>query len=365
MAAQLLRRSLLTSFKNSNILTQNKVVVSKALLPSQLIFERNYRGSNRNNRIKVEREKKRLEKELENKYGISNRPTFDFHTWIKQNFLKEIMAFQNRLGLNFKDINYLVGAFCHVSYREEIGELVSLSNSNDASSPDVEARLQLARHLPDITCDKLALLGFETATKIIKTHLYQRYKNMNPSISMDVSQFLIGREIISELASNLGIEDLVVMSRELENVDINEAIGEENPLCVKKDILSDSLFALIGAIEMDQGYEKTLSFVEDFILQHLDHVDLTQHIDIEEPHEELMKIFSLQGLNSKVRARTIVESGVDSHFPFYEVGIFCRGKQIGEGTGHSVSVARTNAFKNTIFQSLENEVDFNSLKMNK
>ena len=150
------------------------------------------------------------------------------------------------------------------------------------------------------------------------------------------------------------------MSREIENVEILN-VDERN--VIDKDILTDSLFAFIGAIEIDQGNTETVRFVEDFILPNLDHVDLTQHIDIEDPHAELMKIFSIQGINSKVRARTIVETGVDSHFPFYQVGIFCRGKQIGEGTGHSVSIARTNAFKNTVFQSIENEIDFNSFKM--
>ena len=363
MAAQLLRRSLSMSFTNSNFLTKVKGstkvkgVINTYLFPTHLSFERNYRGSNRNNRLKSERQNKQLEKELEIKYGVSSKKTFDFKTWIKENYLKEITAFQNRLGLNFEDMKYMVGAFCHASYREEIGDLVILSNSNDMSSPDIEARLQLARYLPEISSDKLSLLGFETTINIIKTCLYQRYKNMNPAICNDVSQFLISRKIVSELASNLGLEDLVVMSRELENV----GVDQKNE--IDKDILADSLFAFIGAIEMDQGYAKTVRFVEDFILPHLDHADLTQHIDIEDPHAELMKIFSLQGINSKVRARTIVETGVDSHFPFYQVGIFCRGKQIGEGTGHSVSIARTNAFKNTVFQSLENEIDFNSLKM--
>lgn len=363
MAAQLLRRSLSTSFNKSKFFTQiNKGdgVVNSFLFPSSISFERHYRGSNRNNRLRSEREKKQLEKDLEIKYGIPSKKTFDFKTWIMENYLKEITAFQKRLGLNFSDVKYLVGAFCHASFREEIGELVSLSNSNDLSSPNIEARLQLVRHLPDITSDKLALLGFEVTMNIIKTHLYQRYQNMSSSICSDVSQFLISREVVSELASNLGLKDLIVMSREIENVEILNVV-ERN--VIDKDILTDSLFAFIGAIEIDQGNTESVRFVEDFILPNLDHVDLTQHIDIEDPHAELMKIFSIQGINSKVRARTIVETGVDSHFPFYQVGIFCRGKQIGEGTGHSVSIARINAFKNTVFQSIENEIDFNSFKM--
>ena len=357
MAAQLLRRFLSTSFNKSKFfpeINKGDGVVNSFLFPSHISFERHYRGSNRNNRLRSERQKKQLEKDLEIQYGIPSKKTFDFKTWIKENYLKEITAFQNRLGLDFNDVKYMVGAFCHASFREEIGELVSLSNSNDMSSPNIEARLRLARYLPEITSDKLALLGFEAAMNIIKTHLYQRYQNMSSSICNDVSQFLMSREIVSELASNLGLKDLIVMSRD----------GDKNT-SVDKDILTDTLFAFIGAIEMDQGNKETVRFIEDFILPNLDHVDLTQQIDMDDPHAELMKIFSIQGINSKVRARTIVETGVDSHFPFYQVGIFCRGKQIGEGTGHSVSIARTNAFKNTVYQSIENEIDFNSLKMKK
>ncbi|XP_066920048.1 ribonuclease 3-like [Clytia hemisphaerica] len=364
-AVQLFRRTILKNHnfkKAGNVLLNfpSKIVSNNVGAASQLSFERFYRGSNRSKRLKEAREKKKLERDLENKYGIKSKPEFNFKTWMKENYMKEVDAFQSRIGIQFNDTKMLIGAFAHNSFRDEIGALVSLSNSEDTATADISARLQIIRHLPDVTYDRLSLLGYEVATSIIKEELYNKYKNLTPSICQDVCLFLTSREVISSLAKNIGLEDFLLLSRELDN--LNEEAEESVYVNTMEDLSIDTFFALLGAIEKDLGQTETISFIKDFILPHLDHTDLTKYVEMEDPHGELMKIFSLQGISTTVRARTIVETGVDSHFPVFQVGIFCRGKQIGEGTGHSTSIARENAFKSTVFQCLENEVDFTRLR---
>jgi len=313
-------------------------------------------------KLKAERAEVKREKELEIKYGITNKVEFDFKCWFKKNYFKELKAFEKRLNLEFNDEKILISAFTHASFRNEIGALTVLAASEDTSSSDIPHRLQITQQLSsDLTSEKLSLLGFEAASSIIKSHLYNRYRSLTPSVSNDVWRFLISRQVITDLAQNIGLEDFILISREFESMD--KEIDEEVHLDITKDdILGDAFFALLGAIEMDLGHNETKYFIEDFILPHLDHTDLTEHVEMNDPHEELLKILSLQGINYSVKARTLIETGVDSHFPFYQVGIFCRGKQIGEGSGHSTSIARKNAFKSTVFHSLENEVDFNELK---
>ena len=364
-AVQLFRRtiSMNNNFKRAvpDLLNfPSKIMLNNIGATSELSFERFYRGSNRSKRLKEAREKKQLEKDLEIKYGINSKPEFNFKTWMKENYMKEIDAFQSRISIQFNDTKMLIGAFAHNSFRDEIGALVSLSNAEDTATADISARLQIIRHLPDVSFDRLSLLGYEVATSIIKEELYCKYKNITPSICQDVCLFLTSRDVISSLAKNIGLEDFLLLSRELDNLD--KEVEESVYLNTMEDLLIDTFFALIGAIEKDLGNNETISFIKDFILPHLDHTDLTKYVDMADPHGELMKIFSLQGVSTTVRARTIVETGVDSHFPVFQVGIYCRGKQIGEGTGHSTSIARENAFKNTVFQCLENEVDFSRLR---
>ena len=121
-------------------------------------------------------------------------------------------------------------------------------------------------------------------------------------------------------------------------------------------------FAIIGAVEKDLGHDSAKSFINDFVVTLIDYEDLTKHVNLENPHEELMKILSLHGVDGVTKARTIAETGVDTHFPFFHVGIYCNSYLIGDGSGYSARTGRIDAFKNSVFKCVEGEVDFQMLK---
>ena len=208
---------------------------SAALLESSsFLIHRSHKGSNRYKRQKARREKLKVEKELEKKYGISNRPEFDSKAWMKENFFKEINSFQERLNIIFHDSNFLVSALAHSSFTEELNR----SSQQEEDDVDLKNRFKIMEQLSNVSGEKLSLLGYCSTLRVLKEVLYKRYPNMTSTICSDVIKFLTSRETINMIAKNLAVDELLLVSKEMESIkDIDE---EFHLKFTKEDITSDT-----------------------------------------------------------------------------------------------------------------------------
>ena len=328
------------------------------------VIERGYKGSNRYKRMKEVKDKERLEKELQQKYGIISKPQFNFNSWIKKNYLNEIKAFQFRLNTHFNDEGFLLSALSHSSFSNELklfneshvtSKIEDVKNLEDI---DLRKRFELKNLMSDITSEKLALIGMELAVSVIKIALYRRYPNLTVTACNDITNFLVSRSTVNNLAKNLAVEELILFSKEVENLDVRDQLYTN---FIKEDIISDAFFALIGAIEIDQGYNAAKKFVEDFLIVLTNQEELSKHVNLENPQQELESILEMHGITFKPVARLIAETGIASDFPFFYVGVYCNGLKIGEGSGYSARTGKIDAFKNCVFKCFDQEVDFKSI----
>ncbi|XP_065666744.1 large ribosomal subunit protein mL44 [Hydra vulgaris] len=349
----------------SHIFGKVNVATFKSCFPltSEVLSKRSYKGSNRYKRMKGIRDKERLDKEMQQKYGI-NKPQFNFNNWMKNNYLNEIKAFQFRLNTHFKDEGLMISALCHSSFVDELklfNEHLVTSNKlgKNFEDNDFQKRLDLKNLMSNISSEKLALVGMELSISVIKTVLYKRFPNLTVHACNDITNFLISRNNIVHLAKNLSIKELLLLSKENENQDLNDQFYTN---FVKEDFISDAFFALIGAIEIDQGYNASKKFVEDFVVALIDQEELSKYIKLENPKQELESILQMHGIFCKPVARVIAETGISTDFPFYYVGIYCDKFKIGEGSGYSIRTGINDAFKNCVFKCFDQEVDFKAIQ---
>ena len=115
-------------------------------------------------------------------------------------------------------------------------------------------------------------------------------------------------------------------------------------------------------MEKDLGITVARQFIQDIVFTLIDYTDLSDHVKISNPISELSRILKSHNLKEHCNARIIIETGVDTHFPVFVVGIYYGDQKIGEGSGYSVKTAKTDAFENTVFSILEDNVDLKSLK---
>lgn len=324
---------------------------------------RQYLGSNRNKRSKAVNKKLDLERQLEHEYGIGTIPGFSLKEWFKTNYFSEFNAFQARLNIKFNKNALLISAFAHPSFVDELDVM-----QRDTLSPDTDAdmlrRFEINdERAPEMSYQKLSLLGYNATASAIKDAIYAKYPNITPSICNDIYTFLVSRDTIGMVAKNLGMDELVLLSRELDEFDSGDNLDSELHLKFsKEDLLCDTFYSVVGAIEVDLDHPAAKSFVNDFVVVLMNFEDLSEHVQLQDANGELRKILSLNEVYGRTNARTILEAGVETDFPFFQAGVYINGCQVGLGSGYSASTAREDAFRNAVFSCLEGDVEFTRLR---
>jgi len=109
-------------------------------------------------------------------------------------------------------------------------------------------------------------------------------------------------------------------------------------------ILADCFEAVIGAIYLDQGYEKAKDFIYKHILNKIDHIlEEESWRDPKSYAQELIQ--KIDGVTPVYR--TMKEDGPD-HDKTFTVGIYVGDSLKGVGTGHSKQEAQTLAAKEAV-----------------
>ena len=217
---------------------------------------------------------------------------------------------KNKLGFEFNNIDLLVTALTHRSYVNEH------KNAHEHN-------------------ERLEFLGDAVLELVSSDFLYRNY-NEPEGIMTAVRAALVRTESIGAAGHELGYAPLVRMSK-------GERMGSERAHDV---ILADCFEAVIGAIYLDQGYERARDFIDKHILVKIDTVleeglwrdpksyvqELAQKIDSETPVYKTLK-----------------EEGPD-HDKKFTVGLYVGNSLKGTGVGHSKQEAQTAAAREGVKQ---------------
>lgn len=112
------------------------------------------------------------------------------------------------------------------------------------------------RHLNN---ERLEFLGDAILDAIIADIAFKRFPAQNEGFLTTTRSKIVKRETLDKVACELGLHKLIVSAAH------NRGI--------KNHILGNALEAFIGAIYLDQGYEKTLKFVESKIIKPYINID--------------------------------------------------------------------------------------------
>lgn len=225
--------------------------------------------------------------------------------------MKNFLILEKNLGLEFKNRDLLIEAFCHRSYLNE--------------HPDF--------HLPHN--ERLEFLGDAVLELIVTEYLYKKYPEKNEGELTNWRAALVNAKILGELAKDLGFNDFLLLSK-----------GEEKETGkARLYILANTFEALIGAIYLDQGYEVAKNFVEKNLIER----KLPEIIEkglfkdpktrFQEEAQERVKITPTY--------KVLEEWGPD-HAKHFVVGVFLGNELIAKGEGTSKQEAEEEAAKNAL-----------------
>jgi len=225
--------------------------------------------------------------------------------------MKNFPILEKSLGLEFKNRDLLIEAFCHRSYLNE--------------HPDF--------YLPHN--ERLEFLGDAVLELIVTEYLYKKYPEKNEGELTNWRAALVNAKILGELARELGFNDFLLLSK-----------GEEKETGkARLYILANTFEALIGAIYLDQGYEVAKKFVEKNLIER----KLPEIIEkglfkdpktrFQEEAQERVKITPTY--------KVLEEWGPD-HAKHFVVGVFLGDELIAKGEGSSKQEAEEEAAKNAL-----------------
>jgi len=173
---------------------------------------------------------------------------------------------------------------------------------------------------------RLEFLGDSVLQTVVSLFLYQKFSYLKEGELSLIRSKLVSRERLGEIGDKLGLEKIVLIGK------IEDEKG-------KKTVLGDSLEAIIGAIFLDLGWEKTKKFIEEVILKNID--EITKNNIYKDPKTYLQEIF-LQKYK-KIPEYKLVEITGPPHKQKFKVEVYLDSEKIGEGEGFSKKEAEMDA----------------------
>jgi ribonuclease-3 len=225
----------------------------------------------------------------------------------------DFAEFEKKIGINFKDKVLLRQAFTHRSY---INENRSAKGGHN---------------------ERLEFLGDAVLELVVTHYLYDLYPGKTEGDLTSIRSALVNAQTCSAVATELNVNDFLLLSRG-EAKDIGRA---------RQYILANALEAIIGAVYLDQGYDKAKEFIYKYVTPlTLSIVKDSLWIDAKSRFQE--KAQEIESITPSYK--TLRETGPD-HDKKFTVGVFLRERLVAEGEGESKQDAEQSAARRALKES--------------
>jgi ribonuclease-3 len=224
--------------------------------------------------------------------------------------MKDLTELQKELGIAFNSPELLRSAFTHRSY---------INETNDTSLEHNE---------------RLEYLGDAVLELVITRYLYDRFPDLPEGQLTAYRAALVRTETLSNLAMELGFNDYLLLSKG-EARDIGRA---------RNYILANTFEAFVGALYLDNGYDRAQEFVESKLTPFMDIVlekslwrDAKSYV--QEKAQELLSVTPTYEL--------VAHKGPD-HDKIFVVAIKFGDDEIATGEGPSKQEAQQEAARKAL-----------------
>lgn len=218
--------------------------------------------------------------------------------------MSDLVAFQNRLGHQFRDQQLLLLALTHPSIGHEQNQ--PLPNNQ-----------------------RLEFLGDSVLGLILSHELFDKFTDADEGSLTKSRAKLVNSTTLAAHGRKIGVGPLLVLSK-------GEEIGGGRD---RASALADAFEAVIGAIYLDGGF----AVARDFVLREFeeDFSQLDSPAGIENPKGELQELLQARSPNAPLY-QTISAEGPD-HDRDFECAVLHDGVELARGRGKSKKSAESNA----------------------
>ena len=183
--------------------------------------------------------------------------------------------------------------------------------------------------------ERLEFLGDAVLDLAISHILMDFFKQAHEGDLSKLRAAVVNEKNLCQAAENLGLAQYLLLGKGEELTR-----GREKP-----SILANAMEALLGAIYLDSGFEKTMEII--FRLFGPDLVRLGEK-SLSDDHKTLLQEYTQEKFKSRPDYLLVEESG-PAHNKTFRVALRLDGRIIAEGTGASKKAAEQNAAQEAFF----------------
>lgn len=223
---------------------------------------------------------------------------------------KNFKKLEDKMGVEFKNKDFLVQALVHRSYLNENREFPLAHN------------------------ERLEFLGDAVLELVVTKYLFDNYLNPEGELT-NWRAALVNAKMCATVANEIGMEEFLFLSH-----------GESKDAGTKarEYILANVLEAVIGAIYIDHGWDMSEQFITRWVISKLPEVlELSLWMDPKSRFQESAQEIAEVTPNYKV----IKEEGPD-HNKLFVVAVYLDREKVAEGSGMSKQEAQVDAAENAL-----------------
>jgi ribonuclease III len=162
--------------------------------------------------------------------------------------------------------------------------------------------------------ERLEYLGDAILSGIVADYLFKRYPYKGEGFLTEMRSKMVNRQTLNEIAIRMGLKKITHYNKSDSSLKISQIFG-------------NTLEALVGAIYLDKGYDKTKSWIfERIIIPHMFMEDLEL---LEINHKN--KLYGWANKNGKALEFETLDEKIEKGRRLFRVGAVVDGELIAEG----------------------------------
>jgi len=179
--------------------------------------------------------------------------------------------------------------------------------------------------------ERLELLGDSILDAIVCEYLYKKYPYKEEGFITELRAKIVNRKSLNEVGNRLGLMDQLQFNR-------------KSMRDVSKDMAGNAFEALVGAVYLDAGFDKTKQFIQRRVLKNLIDVELLQQTTSD--YKSVMYHY-VQREGKTIEFRVDEETNRNKR-TYFKVELMLDGQAVATGEGFSKKVAEQNAAMNAL-----------------
>jgi ribonuclease-3 len=177
--------------------------------------------------------------------------------------------------------------------------------------------------------ERLELLGDSVLDMLVAEYLYKKYPYKEEGFMTELRSKIVNRKSLNEIGERLGL---------VEKIQLNKKVMTGMP----KDIGGNTFEALIGAMYLDAGFDRTKKFVFKRVLQDLIDVENLEVTDV----DFKSKMYHYIQREGKTIEFKVMEEQNRNRRSYFVIHLEIDGVLVAKGEGYSKKVAEQNAAMN-------------------